>query len=122
MTAVFRVQHKADGRGPFRPGFTATWSDDAGHILRSTRPSWIDEFGSDAVQHGGRPSEHFGSAVAKHADLANWFSSGERGRLADLGYVCVRVPDARVIAASPNQVLFARAKPLTVGVQRVRWP
>lgn len=122
MTAVFRIQNRRDGRGPFRPGFTLTWADDAGHILRSTRPPWMTEFGDDAIERAGRPGEHFGSAVERYVDIANWFSRGERERLARLSYACVRVPDARVIAASANQVLFGRSKPLNIGVQHVRWP
>lgn len=122
MTRVFRVQHRADGRGPFRPGFSSQWSDDEGHLLRVSRPPWYVEVGDDAIERGGRPGEHFGSAVVTLEALNWWFSSGERARLIDRGFVVACVPDARVIAFSAAQVLFGRSRPLNVGVEVQRWP
>jgi hypothetical protein len=122
VTRVFRVQHPSDGRGPFRPGFSNAWTDDDGELLRSTKPTWMDEFGWEATNVAGRPGEYFGTAVVRLEMLAGWFSSGECSRLAALGYVVACIPDARVLRSSENQVLFCRTQPLNIGVQIRRWP
>lgn len=122
MSAVFRVQHKIDGRGPFRPGFTLQWSDDDGSALRSDKPPWMVEFGSDAIDRLGRARERFGSGCDSVDQITGWFSPAERFRLAELDYHLVRLTDVRILARSANQVLFARFKPLHVGAQIRRWP
>ena len=101
---------------------TVAGTDDVGELLRSTKQTWMDEFGRDATYVDGRPGEYFGTAVVRPEMLAGWFSSSECSRLAALGYVVVCIPDARVFRSSENQVLFGRARPLHIGAQLRRWP
>lgn len=119
LRTVFRVQD-ADGRGPFRPGFSKQWSDAGSTLLRP--PTWMEEFGEDAIGRLGRPGEVFGSGVRTLAGLARWFTPTEAERLHRFGFRAVSVPGCRILAESEHQVLLARSRPLFVGVQVRNWP
>jgi hypothetical protein len=118
-TRVFRVQD-GSGRGPWRPGFSMMWVDasDVGEMT----PTWEQEFGPDAVTRLGRPGEHFGCACLTIEGLARWFRPVERERLAAFGFRVVQLNGARILAASENQVLFARSIPFVLGAVVRRWP
>lgn len=104
---VYRVQ-AADGRGPFRPGFSRKWSDAHGPLRP---PTWLEEFGT-APLHEIPDGWHAGSAVRTPEALAEWFTHDEMVRLRLLGYRAVRMTVDRILRESPSQVLFVRAKPL----------
>lgn len=116
---VYRVQD-AEGRGPFRPGLSKLWIDDTTEA--PSLPTWMDEFGWDVCDRLGKPGEHFGSAVTTIDRISLWFTPIEQGRLARLGFQVVSFSDARVIAESENQVVFARLRPLREGASRHRFP
>ncbi len=111
---VYRVQD-ADGRGPFKPGFSVKWIDDS---YRPMPPSWIEEFGLDCIYELPE-GWHFGSAVRSVTDLRQWFTQSELDRLLLLGYKPVRMEVEKIVRESPHQVLFARAVPLRWNVQEV---
>lgn len=115
---VFRIQD-SEGRGPFRPGLSQVWIDEE---RTSMPPTFMEEFGWDIFDKMGRPGEHFGSAVRRVEDLLRWFSHREMRKLAALGYRIVSLSDARVLAESENQCVFARSRPLAEGATFHRWP
>lgn len=111
---VYRVQD-AEGRGPFKPGFSKVWIDDVNRLLP---PSWITEFGLDCI-HELSDGWHVGSAVRAATDLRIWFTPTELDRLRLLGYKPVSMEVEKIVRESPHQVLFARATPLRWNVQEV---
>lgn len=117
---VYRVQG-LDGRGPFRPGFSRYWADDDFAPGIVAPPTWMDEFGADAIDRLGKRGEYFGSAVRAIADISKWFSTTEQSRLATMGFNVVSLRAFRILAESPNQVLFARRSPFNVGARPIPW-
>ncbi len=110
---VYRVQDK-DGRGPWKPGFSHVWSDDAGP---PPPPPWWEEFKEvgpliDLAYEAGM---HIGSGCRTKAGLRRWFSRSEGRRLKRHGYRTVELQVDEIIGESPNQILFARLKPLREG-------
>jgi hypothetical protein len=120
-TTVYRVQNFT-GRGPFKPGVPAKWSDENFAPGMEALPTWMEEFGADAVQRLGRGHEHFGSAVRHLDEIGKWFSPTEQQRLERLGYHVVFMRVDRILAESDNQLLFARDLPLWQSVTVVRFP
>lgn len=114
---VYRVQD-AEGRGPYRPGMSVRWVDDTDV---PPPPTWIAEFG-EQVRQQLRPDEYVGCGVRSLAQLAKWFSRTEMPRLRALGYQLVTLHVDRILGESPNQVVFARRRPLNDGVTLVRYP
>lgn len=119
-TVVYRVQGP-DGRGPFRPGFSSTWTDADFAPGMVPLPSWIDEFGVGILE-GLDAGEYIGCATRAACQLARWFSESERRRLDELGFRVVRLRAARILAESENQLVFANRIPLNCGCEEVPWP
>ena len=118
---VYRVQDQ-EGHGPFRPGFSATWSDAEWAPGMKPLPTFMEEFGRDLIDRLGLPGEHFGSAVRTAPEIRKWFSPTEQRCLIDLGYNVVALKVSRVLAESKNQLVFARRMPLRHGAIIVSWP
>lgn len=117
---VYRVQD-ADGRGPFKPGFSKTWVDEIFHPEVKEHPTWMQEFGTDLIARKGRKGEYFGSAVLYLGKLREWFSPTERQKLKELGYYIAAMNAERLLAWSPAQVVFARSLPLNRSVTKISW-
>lgn len=117
---VFRVQD-ANGRGPFRPGFSREWCDDDFAPGMLPLPTWMEEFGRDLIDRLGRPGEHFGSAVRTIGQISRWFSATEQNRLEKHAFNVVSLHVTRVLAESANQLVFARGMPLARGALIVPW-
>jgi hypothetical protein len=117
---IYRVQD-AGGRGPFRPGFSAQWLDDELAPDRLELPPWTEEFGFHLIQLRGKPGEHFGTATRSIDGLRKWFSPTEQAKLRLFGYNIASFEDARVLAESEHQLVFARARPLNRGAIIVPW-
>jgi hypothetical protein len=79
-------------------------------------PTWIEEFGLGAIESRA-VYEHVGCGTRDIAGLKRWFSSSEIERLRGLGFGIVEIVATRIIAASANQVLFARVLPLWFGAR-----
>lgn len=109
---IYRIQDK-DGRGPFKPGFTRTWLETIKDL-----PAWHDEFGLDVLSNVN-DDECCATGVRTQEALKIWFTKAERERLQILGYKPVMIPNVRVIAESPNQILFARKKPLNQNFKNI---
>ncbi len=114
---VYRIQD-AEGRGPFRPGVSSQWVD-KNDLLPP--PTWMGEFGGHLMKEL-RPGEFAGCAVRELAQLSKWFSPTEMPRLRALGYRLVALHADRILAQSPNQVVFARRRPLNSGATILRYP
>ena len=78
LGAVFRIQDR-DGRGPFKPGFTAKWADMDFYPGMESLPTWIEEFGLEIIYQIPK-GFHFGSAVRTMDEIGRWFSPTERKR------------------------------------------
>lgn len=111
MRTIFRIQD-ADGRGPYKPGFSGTWCDDMGPPVP---PTWMQEF--PGLLRKMNDGFHYGSGCVSLAQLTKWFTPTERFRLSILGYRVVSMNVDKVLAESRNQVVFARAKPLNEEVR-----
>jgi len=107
---VYRVQD-AEGRGPFRPGFSHWWVEERPD--HDNLVPWMQQFGHDALQRAGWPfGKHFGCACRTLEQLRRWFTAGEYATLERFGFQAVRLDVARVLHESEIQLLFQRAKPL----------
>jgi hypothetical protein len=118
--SVYRVQD-AEGRGPFRPGFSQVWLDDDIGIRESRNRSWMEEFGADLIERLGLAGEYYGSAVRQRAELNDWFSRTEQRRLKHMGFHIVVMDADRILAESTIQVVFARKQPFNQGVVVLPW-
>jgi hypothetical protein len=108
---VYRIQD-AEGRGPFRPGFSSTWLDAARHC---EFPSWLEEFGWCIPADLQAQGWHFGSACRSVEGIKQWFSRTERRRLERFGYSLVALKPDRILAESERQLVIARRLPLADG-------
>jgi len=115
---VYRVQD-AEGRGPYRPGFSHRWADSDGPIMLP----FYEEFGWSLTSIPGRflPGEFAGCGFRALDHLYRWFSPTECQRLSGFGYVIVFLYVDRVLAESAHQVVFARRRPLTDGIVITPW-
>ena len=120
MTRVFRIQD-ADGRGPWRPGFSVKWSDPDFAPGVEDLPPYFVEFGHDLLERRGIPGEHYGCAVRKLKDLCRWVSAAERAKLATLGFNIVSLKPDRILAESKNQLVFACRTPLSRAAIILPW-
>lgn len=106
---LYRVQD-ADGRGPFKPGFTASWADPQGKPFLPAAQE-ISGF-ARIVAKAHREGLHIGTAVVGFSGLDRWFTGSEMARLSSLGYRIVSANSCKVIARDQNQVLIASPLPL----------
>lgn len=118
---VYRVQ-ASDGRGPWRPGFSATWADRFTSLERELRCRPIfTEPGYEAALTARPLAWPVACAVPTLSTLAQWFSRREAKKLRGLGYRIVRFDDVRILGWWPTQLLVARAAPFSEGGQVVPW-
>ena len=112
MTTIFRIQDK-DGRGPFKPGFSAQWVDEDGP---SMPPDIMTEFGIDVFANVPS-SMHAGCGFRTLGQLQLWLTSTEMRKLHGFGYRVVRMQVEIIVAESANQTVFARKRALRKGVK-----
>lgn len=107
MSGIYRVQD-ADGRGPWRPGFSTTWMDGGG---RSGPPAIWQELGVDdfhaLVTFGHRKGYNLGCAMRGLAGIRLWFSKTEILRLRDFGFDIHDASAMTILHETPNQMLVA---------------
>lgn len=104
---VYRIQD-ADGRGPWKPGFSRHWVQDRDdHDLLIP---WCREFGN--VHHRAIVGMHVGCGCRTVEQLRRWFLPTEYARLAEFGYQAVQMEVGRILAESNIQCVFERAIPL----------
>lgn len=117
--AVYRVQ-AADGRGPWRPGWSHTWIEGDAPADRLTE-TVMDLVPIEALRSLPR-SMAYGCGCRTLDALMRWFTAREREVLAQCGFYPVRLLADTVIAESQWQLLVGRRKPFTDGATRLRWP
>ena len=109
---VLRIQD-ADGRGPWKPGFSQNWVEDRPD--HENLPPWFVEFGRvDRLALHGCAT---GSACRTIEQLRRWFTPTEYATLLRLGYRAVRMDVGRILAESDRQCFFERSKPLSQDVE-----
>jgi hypothetical protein len=118
MTICYRVQD-ADGRGPWRPGFSHTWIDESAPPGR-LQETIFDLVPLDRIRHFAR-DQHVGSACRTLDAIGDWFTATERARLAARGYQLVRLAADLVIAESHWQMIIGRTRPFSEGATRLGW-
>lgn len=101
--------HDAEGRGPYRPGFSHRWTD---KIRDGEEPPPIFmDFGWSVLSRVPK-GWHAGCAFRTKAQLHRYFTQSELSRLSELGFRLAKIQKARIIAESEWQVLFAVRQPL----------
>lgn len=115
---VYRIQD-AEGRGPYRPGFSHRWVDGD----HDRNPPFMVEFDWPLSSIPGRwlPGENGGCAFRSLEALRRWFSPSECEKLETLGYSIVSMTVDRVIAESDRQLVFGRWKKLSRGYLMLPW-
>lgn len=115
-TPYFRIQD-SKGRGPFRPGFSSTWSIDRPD--QENLPSIIHEFRlspQDFYLDGYRL--HVGCACNSVTLLRRWFIEEEYRKLLQHGYFAVMVIPDKIIFQSKAQSIIGCRNPFAVEGQR----
>lgn len=112
---VYRVQD-ADGRGPFKPGFSKVWVQER-KDHENLQP-WFVEFGR--VDQKVITGETAGSACKTLEQLRRWFTKKEYKQLQKYGYKAVKMEVNRIIAESDIQCFVGRAKPFSESVETVK--
>lgn len=101
---LLRMQD-ADGRGPWKPGFSHQWSDPVGPSLPKPITSAIPNFRAFAMDWH-RKGFHLGCAVwASQRSL--WFTPAEEAKLAALGYGWHDASRCTIAWEGADQVLIA---------------
>lgn len=108
---VLRIQD-AEGRGPYKPGFSKVWCDNYGE---PPPPTWMHEF-PGLLRRMNDECAHYGAACRSIEQLRKWFTPTELCRLQLLGYHLVAMEVDRVLAESKNQLVFMRRKPLNADI------
>lgn len=106
---VFRVQH-ADGRGPWRPGFSNLWVDHDKNTCGL--PSILEDPPISRALAGFNPQPgfHYGCGCRTLDQLRRWFSRREYTLLTQqYGFHAVQLRQVSIIAESDVQALFASA-------------
>lgn len=115
---IYRVQ-AADGRGPWRPGFSHVWIDDDGEV------GHLEETVMDLLPISTLanlpPTHHYGCGCRTLDALMEWFTPLERKRLERLGFRPVRMDVDLILAESARQVFFGRTRPLNDRVTFISW-
>ncbi len=114
MITVYRVQD-ADGRGPWKPGFSHFWVEDRDD--HDSLIPWYHEFGP--VHRNAIVGMSMGCGCRTLEQLRRWFTPTEYARLRAYGYRAVQMDVGRILAESAIQCVFERAKPLRKDVAAV---
>lgn len=115
---VYRAQ-AADGRGPWRPGWSRQWIDvdaPADRLVES-----LSDLLTIEQLRSLPPGMHYGCACRSLEALLAWFTPVERLRLKGFGYSPVRLNVDQVLAESPLQLVVGRVRPFMDGATRVNW-
>ncbi len=115
---AFRVQ-AADGRGPWRPGWSHTWIDADAPADRLVET--VMDLIPVHVLRALPSTMMYGSACRNVDALMQWFTSRERERLAACGFYPVRLNADVVLAESAWQMVIGRRRPFADGATRLRW-
>ena len=116
MFTIYRIQD-ADGRGPWKPGFSHRWVADRPESEYARLVPWIEEMGP--VHRNALYGTHTGCGCRSLEQLRLWFLPVEYKKLLDFGYKAVQLSAGRILGESEIQCVFERAAPLNQDVQEV---
>lgn len=110
---LYRIQD-AQGRGPWRPGFSMKWidpnkDDSLCPPMMADFPKWRAAIDRAALQG----LCHFGCCVRGMAGVHRWFTPDELGRLRGFGYNLVDANSLTALCESTNQIIGASRWPLS---------
>lgn len=107
---LIRMQD-AEGRGPWRPGFSSKWLDQNSAV--PLPPSGFEEVPnlSEIVSAAHERGQHVGFALRK-SKLSAWFNRAELHRLRRLGFFLVDCADCDVLVETQWQALVGSKRPL----------
>ena len=111
---VYRIQD-AQGRGPWRPGFSQLWVRDRKD--HENLVPWFVEFGP--VHENATDGEFIGCGCRTIKELKRWFTKKEYKTLLAFGYRAVEMKAKRALGASDIQCLFVRDVPLRINIEMV---
>src|SRR5262245_43472954 len=112
--AVYRIQD-ADGRGPYKPGWSHVWQERRCLIDGSKHPTFMDEFPGIVDRINVRfavAGGDFGCGFRTMEQLERWFDEAEIAKLRSFGYGIVRLTPDEILAESDKQLVFWSRKPL----------
>lgn len=117
--AIYRVQDR-EGRGPWRPGFSGSWS--VGDLAQALPTAWeeVPDLAARIAAAKARGLAHVGCAVRGAAGLREWFSRADLVRLRDLGFAVVCSDGCEVLAETRHQVVIVSRAEMR-GLPRLRW-
>ncbi len=112
-TTLYRVQDR-EGRGPWKPGFSKTWTGRRPLEELAKLKDWQGEFGplKKEISQAMRKGHHVGCACRDLDQLRLWFSLPEYLTLLSVGYSAVVMDNCTIIAESDIQCVFSRPHPL----------
>jgi hypothetical protein len=115
---VCRIQD-AEGRGPYRPGFSRHWSE------RETGPDPVFVAFPGIMARARQIVDQRGGAVGcafrSIREAMYWFSSTEILTLAKLGYSLCWVEAEEILAENADQLVFWSSLPLAKAVRATGW-
>lgn len=120
MTTLYRIQD-AEGRGPWRPGFSHQWIDpDKDDSLCPPMmvefPNWRARF----TMFEARGFLHFGCCVRGIVGLHRWFTPDELERLRGFGFRLVDASTMHIVCEGKTQIIGASHWPLR-WLPRIEW-
>ena len=106
---ILRFQDRS-GRGPFRPGIPAMWSDAEG----ASPPAVFERFPAliSNIERIHAAGGYVGCACIGWDGLDRYFTQAEQDRLYALGYRIHRVPNSAVIMSDDDEAVFVSWRPL----------
>ena len=110
---VYRVQD-AEGRGPWRPGFSHKWVRDRAD--QANLIPWYKQFQRIITVREG---EYVGCACRTQNQLRRWFTVDEYTTLLGYGYQAVKIDVQSIFDESEIQLVFRRKRPLFSGALAV---
>jgi hypothetical protein len=120
MTLVCRIQD-ADGRGPYKPGFSQYWVEDSPVApplpITLAFPDVMEAAHKIVTQKGGA----CGCAFRTLMQASAWFTPSEILTLAKLGYSLCWMKADEVIAENKDQLVIWTQLPLAKAVIQTGW-
>lgn len=115
MTAtIYRVQD-ANGRGPWKPGFSSIWVEEKTAEQCRRLQAWFLELGPVHLDALEGSQVACGCTCPEH--LREWFSPTEYEKLQAFGYQAVTLTADRILGDGLTQVVFERALPISQGAK-----
>ena len=107
MIKIYRMQD-ADGRGPWKPGFSKNWVEERDDFINLVPIFLQCGMVFKEVLYG----EYSGCGCETIEQAQRWFAPGEYEKLLSFKYQFVAMEVNRIITKTPIQLYFGRAIPM----------